>query len=1422
MSENSVKDILLSRKKVTTSIRRHFSSWKERIFELDQLNHRLHVQSKQGSPSVTFDLLVCSISRDNCIVDSPRKIDDDTQSHSLFLTFSEKSLEIVVKFRDIEHQSFWENIIFRVAVERSDVCVRYSRLLSLLCEFIRDHRRLVLDQLNAGPNAKMHATEIRNDSSGSEVARGKGHGGNDDDDDDDDEEEEEEEGAECYQGRTEEGFSAALTLATGHQHQHQHQHQQSMVPRANEFTINSDIGTTRPPVPTHSTTWQLLRGSSVYLSRALSSAPSEPQCNEFEIIESEEDDFAIVDISRAEVTTEVSAVHSSVVATHTTTELATLSTSELKELTQQLGTFGSLHIRRDGSAIDAVMPSSTQAASVRSGDGADEDINGKTVKPIFDHLASLDRPIPEEHLIVTDPFANLTTLRNTKQAGLRSLLRLPEPSMNVLIMVVGTRGDVQPFLLIARKLQRRGHRVRLATHAAYRTLVTSNGLEFYPLAGDPQRLSDFMVRSQGCVVPLSAELLREIPQHLVLLNEIVESCWDACIMPDPLTPSTSFRAQAIIANPVAYGHTHCAEALNIPLHLMFPQPWLPTKAFPHPLSCLSYRHRWSADNRLSYQLVDAMIWMTLQVPINLFRAKKLGLPPLPKHRKTAVTRDVPFVKMWSPELVPKPKDWPAHVDIVGTFIDHERAVISDPADIIAPTLTSECDGAQQSRSEPVDDTRRGVLEFLKRKDPTATEEERPTLFIGFGSMMIDRPTDLVRLLIEAVAVSCPRARVIVQSGWTALSQAQFNDICTEAEKKARFMRGAHSCASVATIAAPSAVDASLIFSSPSHSKHPGEVKDGECSLNDRSDNWTADQDALLIGPCDHNWLFPLVSAAIHHGGAGTTAAALAAGKPAWILPFFGDQHFWGEMVRRRALGPDPCPVGRVTFNIATQAISILLSPETLSNAAQMGRTIGAEDGATGAVSAFLRQLPVRNLMCHVSLFAARSALAEVYCSQCGFKMSRAASAVVHAHPARQTHVVQPYAEYHISSTNAATHFVTESSKPSIQAESDDGISEDELVIALPIKATEGNQVVKRKDSTKEAGNKSTDPPSNTLLQTVQSVVNHVQRQSQEVLPAGVSLALKIGRSIQKSWRGGVIIKPPAPRMISPTQPSADGSGLDIAIYNDHKVDLRERDRAASDEGSYRWDEGSQTEDGAEARDGVFYGRDRSTSHTLSQGSNSFNDEADSELDFLFEEVSDCDASFTGGVTESAVESAETAQPHTEEEVSKETTRMLYNSNERRVERARRLSGDESLLHPAVLALQEALMQAVRERGTAGQRVREELPVHDSVQIQADAAVLGNTPMVEQAPGNFASDVETSTNDVAVGSSEHGITTRVTEDLELLEAAFLEATLCRLVMQSVADSAAALRAADSPQRALSFPFPSLGVVATTSASIAAKE
>ncbi|RLN90299.1 hypothetical protein BBJ28_00026605, partial [Nothophytophthora sp. Chile5] len=95
---------------------------------------------------------------------------------------------------------------------------------------------------------------------------------------------------------------------------------------------------------------------------------------------------------------------------------------------------------------------------------------------------------------------SLSTMDSEEDARLADTT-LP-PVMNICIMIVGTRGDVQPFIAIAKRLQQDGHRVRVATHAIYRAFVTNYGVEFYPLGGDPKELAAYMVKTGGHLIPL--------------------------------------------------------------------------------------------------------------------------------------------------------------------------------------------------------------------------------------------------------------------------------------------------------------------------------------------------------------------------------------------------------------------------------------------------------------------------------------------------------------------------------------------------------------------------------------------------------------------------------------------------------------------------------------------------------------------------------------------------------------------------------------------------------------------------------------------------------------------------------------------------------------------------------------------------------
>ncbi|KAH0638022.1 hypothetical protein KY289_037937 [Solanum tuberosum] len=424
------------------------------------------------------------------------------------------------------------------------------------------------------------------------------------------------------------------------------------------------------------------------------------------------------------------------------------------------------------------------------------------------------------------------------------------PPIQIVMLIVGTRGDVQPFIAIGKRLQEYGHRVRLATHANFKEFVLTSGLEFYPLGGDPKVLAGYMVKNKGFLPSAPSE----IPVQRNQLKDIISSLLPACEEPD-MDTGVPFKPDAIIANPPAYGHTHVAEALKIPIHIFFTMPWTPTSEFPHPLS----RIKQPAGYRLSYQIVDSLIWLGIRDMINDTRKRKLKLRPVTYLSSSQVSvLDIPHGYIWSPHLVSKPKDWGPKVDVVGfCFLD------------------------LASGYEPPE----SLVNWLK-------DGQKP-IYIGFGSLPVQEPEKMTQIIVEALERTGQRG--IINKGWGGLGNL-------------------------------------------------AEPKDF----------------VYLLDNCPHDWLFLQCSAVVHHGGAGTTAAGLKAACPTTIVPFFGDQPFWGERVHARGVGPPPIPIDEFSLPKLVEAIEFMLDPKVKERAVELAKAMENEDGVTGAVKAFFKHLPRNN------------------------------------------------------------------------------------------------------------------------------------------------------------------------------------------------------------------------------------------------------------------------------------------------------------------------------------------------------------------------------------------------------------------------------------------------------------------------------
>jgi UDP:flavonoid glycosyltransferase YjiC (YdhE family) len=294
-------------------------------------------------------------------------------------------------------------------------------------------------------------------------------------------------------------------------------------------------------------------------------------------------------------------------------------------------------------------------------------------------------------------------------------------------------------------------------------------------------------------------------------------------------------------------------------------PWSPTQDFPHPIANIkSSNASGSMTNELTYTLVDMMTWQGLGDIINNFREETLKLVTLSQAAATTALHRlrIPYTYCWSPALIPKPKDWGSYISISGFYFL-----------------------SLASNYQPASD----LAEFLAAGPPP--------VYIGFGSIVVDDPNAMTKMIFEAIKKTGQRA--LVSKGWGGLG----------------------------------------------------------------GDELDKPEGVFMLGNCPHDWLFQHVSCVVHHGGAGTTAAGIALGRPAVIVPFFGDQPFWGAMVARAGAGPSPIPYKDLTADRLAEAISVALKPETLERAKELGERIREEKGCEAGAISFHAQLDIPRMRC---------------------------------------------------------------------------------------------------------------------------------------------------------------------------------------------------------------------------------------------------------------------------------------------------------------------------------------------------------------------------------------------------------------------------------------------------------------------------
>lgn len=292
----------------------------------------------------------------------------------------------------------------------------------------------------------------------------------------------------------------------------------------------------------------------------------------------------------------------------------------------------------------------------------------------------------------------------------------PTESLRITCLTIGSRGDVQPYIALCKRLLEEGHRPKIATHAEFKGWVTKHGIEFATVDGDPAELMRICVENGM----FTYSFLREASvKFRGWIDELLTSAWKACQDTDIL-----------IESPSAMAGIHIAEALGIPYFRAFAMPWTRTRAYPHAFAVPDHKMG-GAYNYLTYVMFDNIFWKSTAGQINRWRKKELGL------RSTSLDKlqpnKVPFLYNFSPSVVVPPLDFSDWIRVTGYWFLDEASDWSPP-----PAL----------------------IEFIAR----ARAHEKKLVYIGFGSIVVSDPAALTKTVVESVLKA--DVRCILSKGWS--------------------------------------------------------------------------------------------------------------------------------------------------------------------------------------------------------------------------------------------------------------------------------------------------------------------------------------------------------------------------------------------------------------------------------------------------------------------------------------------------------------------------------------------------------------------------------------------------------------------------------------------------------------------------------
>ncbi|MCA9170909.1 MAG: glycosyltransferase family 1 protein [Planctomycetales bacterium] len=412
--------------------------------------------------------------------------------------------------------------------------------------------------------------------------------------------------------------------------------------------------------------------------------------------------------------------------------------------------------------------------------------------------------------------------------------------MKITIFTFGSRGDVEPYLALAKGLNSRGHTSKLVAPDRYSDWIAAHGVNWHPLKFDVGAYFNDRVASRARERPVGT-IKRSLESMRALAQGTSESLVDF--------QRASEDADLIVQSGISLGGMELGDLLGVPVVFAHPFPATPTREFssfvvPWSLPLGESFNAWT--QRLSWNVV----WKVYGPPLNKWRRNALGLPEWVSYeemRQSSEKKSIPTLYAYSSTVCPKPKDWDQTKHVTGYWF-------LEPVENWSPD--------------------EDLARFL--------EEGPPPICIGFGSMPLPDAAHRSREVVDALKKIGMRG-ILITGGGGALARL------------------------------PKQADVHFVDNVPYH------------------------------------WLLPRVSALVHHGGAGTTAAAIRAGIPSVILPIAVDQFGWARRIETLGTGVAGGNLKRLNSRSLSASIQRVVEDSAITTMARLlGDTVRKECGVATA------------------------------------------------------------------------------------------------------------------------------------------------------------------------------------------------------------------------------------------------------------------------------------------------------------------------------------------------------------------------------------------------------------------------------------------------------------------------------------------